>query len=163
MLQPWDYTISIRRGLFDGELCYEARIKELPDVAEYAQSHAGAYDLAVDTIESTAEIFKEQGRSMPVPAPCDIEFSGRITLRLSKTLHRVLAEQADDEAVSLNQHIVNQLSFNAGSIQTSKSKMHRTFSGPKSGLLTVKKAASKAGKAKLAIHKKAAAAQKSHR
>ena len=160
MLQPSDYTISIKRGHFEGELCYEARIKELPDVAEYADSHTEAYDLAIDTIETTAEIFKQEGRSMPEPALSNVEFSGRITLRLSKTLHRLLAEQADDEVVSLNQHIVNQLSFNAGLRQASQKILPRKRSAAKSAVLNVSQVARKPGKA---VSKRAAAARKGQR
>jgi len=32
MIDPHDYSISVRRGEFEGEICFEARIKELPDI-----------------------------------------------------------------------------------------------------------------------------------
>ncbi|MBE0470710.1 MAG: hypothetical protein IBX55_14525 [Methyloprofundus sp.] len=55
------YTISVRKSDFDGEVLFEAKIKELPDVAEYADSYEEAYSLAIDTLEITAEAFLEQG------------------------------------------------------------------------------------------------------
>ncbi len=97
---------------------------------------------------------------MPEPALSNVEFSGRITLRLSKTLHRLLAEQADDEVVSLNQHIVNQLSFNAGLRQASKKILPRKRSAAKSAVLNVSQVARKPGKA---VSKRAAAARKGQR
>jgi predicted RNase H-like HicB family nuclease len=66
MIDASKYTITVRKGLFDGEECFEARIAELPDVAEYADSFVEAYSLAIDTIETTAELFAEQGKLMPL-------------------------------------------------------------------------------------------------
>lgn len=110
MIDATAYTISIRRAEFDGEDCYEARVKELPDLAEYADSYTEAYELALDAIETTATLLEEQGRRMPAPAiPVD-DYSGRVTLRLPKTLHRSLASKADDEGISLNHLLVSVLS-----------------------------------------------------
>jgi len=106
MINPAEYTINIRQGNFEGEACFEARIKELPDVAEYGDSVEEAYQLALDTIETTAEIFAQKGRSMPEPAPTLDDYSGRVTLRLPKSLHRALAEKAETEGISLNQMLV---------------------------------------------------------
>jgi predicted HicB family RNase H-like nuclease len=121
MIDASKYTITVRKGLFDGEECFEARIAELPDVAEYADSFAEAYNLAIDTIETTAELLTEQGKPMPPPIiPAD-DYSGRVTLRLSKSLHRALAKTADDEGVSLNQHLTNILNYYAGYANAEKS------------------------------------------
>lgn len=110
MFDPRLYTTSVRYGLFEGEYCFEARVRELPDVAEYADTHEEAYALALDTISTTATIFAEKGRAMPEPeAPTD-DFSGRVTLRLPKSLHRGLAVKAVEENVSLNQLLVSVLS-----------------------------------------------------
>lgn len=114
MVNPQDYSISVRRGVFDGEICFEAKVKELPDIAEYADSYEEAYELAIDSIETTAEIFAEKGRTMPLPVVENDDFSGRVTLRLPKTLHRALATAADEESVSLNQYLCNVLAYYSG-------------------------------------------------
>lgn len=54
------YDITVRKGIFSDEECYEACVRELPDVAEYADSFEEAYALAIDTIVTTAEIFAEK-------------------------------------------------------------------------------------------------------
>ncbi|MCD5380434.1 toxin-antitoxin system HicB family antitoxin, partial [Candidatus Gracilibacteria bacterium] len=54
-------------GEFEGGICFEARIKELPSIAEYADSFEEAYALAIDSIETTMEIFAEKGRVFPIP------------------------------------------------------------------------------------------------
>ncbi|AEG01194.1 type II toxin-antitoxin system HicB family antitoxin [Methylomonas methanica] len=117
MIDPSNYNITVRKGWFDGEHCYEARVAELPDVAEYADSFEEAYALAIDTIEVTAEMLAAQGKAIPSPMiPAD-EYSGRVTLRLAKSLHRSLAQAADMEGVSLNQHLTNILNYYAGYAQ----------------------------------------------
>ncbi len=113
-IDPYAYNITVRRAMFEGEVCFEARVKELPDLIEYADTADEAYALAVDGIETTAEIMNEKGRAMPTAmSPAD-NFSGRVTLRLPRTLHRALAEGSDEEGVSLNQHLVNILSYYSG-------------------------------------------------
>jgi predicted RNase H-like HicB family nuclease len=113
-IDPHAYNITIRRADFEGEMLFEARVKELPDLAEYGESFAEAYDLAVDAIETAAEAFAEKGRAFP-PAIVPVEdYSGRVTLRLPRSLHRALAESADDEGISLNQQLVNVLSYFSG-------------------------------------------------
>ena len=106
---PYAYNITVRECVFDGESLFEARVKELPDVREYAESAREAYDLAIDSIETAAGMFAEAGRLFPLPASPQDQFSGRVTLRLPKSLHRALASAAEDEGVSLNQHLVTAL------------------------------------------------------
>ena len=113
-MNPHSYNITVRKANFDGEVFFEARVKELPDVAEYADTFEEAYALAIDTIEMTAEIFSAKGKAMPAPYKPADDYSGRVTLRLPKTLHRSLSETADQEGISLNQYLVNVLSYQFG-------------------------------------------------
>ena len=113
-IDPHAYNVSVRKMDYEGETLFEARVKELPDVCEYSETMAEAYDLAIDTIETAAEMYREAGRSFPPPAVPQDEFSGRVTLRLPKGLHRTLAQGAVDEGASLNQHIVNILAHHVG-------------------------------------------------
>lgn len=108
------YGVTIRRDTFEGETLFEARVREFPDLVTYGESHDEAYALMVDAIETTAEALAETGRTVPPVHQVPAEFSGRVTLRLPKTLHRALAMAADAEGVSLNQHLVNVLSYFSG-------------------------------------------------
>jgi predicted HicB family RNase H-like nuclease len=127
MIDASNYNITVRKGWFDGEHCYEARVAELPDVAEYADSVEEAYALAIDTIEVTAEMLAAQGKAMPAPMiPAD-DYSGRVTLRLAKSLHRSLAQAADKEGVSLNQHLTNILNYYAGYAQAREERNSRNM------------------------------------
>lgn len=130
MIEASKYNITVRKDWFDGEHCYEARVAELPDVAEYADSFEEAYALAIDTIEVTAEMLIAQGKAMPSPMiPAD-EYSGRVTLRLAKSLHRSLAQAADKEGVSLNQHLTNILNYYAGYAQAREERHSENFWQP---------------------------------
>lgn len=124
-IDPHAYNITIRRDTFEGEVLFEARVKELPDLAEYGETYDEAYDLALDTIETAAAAYAEKGRVFPkaqVPAE---DYSGRVTLRLPRSLHRALSQASESEGVSLNQHLVNVLSYYSGfaAANTSESYM----------------------------------------
>ena len=113
-IDPHAYNITIRRADFEGETLFEARVKELPDLAEYGESVAEVYDLAADAIETAAEAFADKGRTFPIAMQPADEFSGRVTLRMPRSLHRALAGAAETEGGSLNQHLVNVLSYYSG-------------------------------------------------
>ncbi len=67
MFDPTEYNITIRKVIIEGESVFEATIKELPDVAEYADSYSEAYELAIDTIETAAAMFAQAGKPFPSP------------------------------------------------------------------------------------------------
>lgn len=113
-IDPHAYNITIRRATFEGEVLFEARVKELPDLVEYGESFEEAYDLAVDAIATAAAAFADKGRAFPPAVTPVDDYSGRVTLRLPRSLHRALAEYADDEGISLNQHLVDVLSYYSG-------------------------------------------------
>jgi len=114
MIDPERYNINLRRVTVDGEMLYEARVREFPDATEYAESTQEAYELALDTVEASLEVLQEQGKTPPNPSETPEDYSGRVTLRVPKNLHRRLALTAEDEAISLNQYLVSLLAFHAG-------------------------------------------------
>lgn len=67
MYHPSDYTISIKREIIEGELVFVARVAELPDLEDYADSFQVAYELMCETIELSQAAFIYQG--LPFPAP----------------------------------------------------------------------------------------------
>lgn len=109
-----NYSITVRKGVFEGEECFEARVREFPDLTEYADSFDEAYSLAVDAIETTIAIFMEKNKPFPAPMEVVDDYSGRVTLRMPKSVHRAYSEWAEGEDVSLNQLIVNCLSHALG-------------------------------------------------
>ncbi|MDM5083756.1 toxin-antitoxin system HicB family antitoxin [Aeromonas caviae] len=111
MINPEEYTVSVRMESVDGEKMYVARIQELPDVEEYADTAEFARELALDTIATMYDICQEKGLEFPSPSLKHIpEASGRITLRLARSLHAAAIQRAQQEGVSLNQLISNSIS-----------------------------------------------------
>ena len=108
------YNITVRKGNFDDEVFFEAKVRELPDIAEYADTNEEAYSLVIDSIETTARALKEEGKTMPSPLIEENDFGGRVTLRMPKSMHAAYASWSDIEETSLNQLIVNCLSFSLG-------------------------------------------------
>lgn len=109
------YSISIRFSNFEGENCYEAKIQELPSITEYADTHEEAYALAIDSVETLAELYAEQGKAFPEPLQNkEIDYSGRVTLRIPRSLHQSLAMKAEEESVSLNALMMNILASYVG-------------------------------------------------
>lgn len=64
----------------------------------------------MDSIETAAAAYAEKGRAFPAATVPVDDFSGRVTLRLPRSLHRALTEMAESEGVSLNRHLANILS-----------------------------------------------------
>ncbi|EKK3319508.1 hypothetical protein PMI54_004857 [Salmonella enterica] len=62
-----EYTISVKIENIDGENIYVARVDELPDVEEYADTRDMALTLVLDTIRTTQKFFNEKGMSFPSP------------------------------------------------------------------------------------------------
>lgn len=110
MIDPHAYSITVRRSNFEGDVCFEASIKEFPDLAEYGDTFDEAYGLAIDAIVATADIYEEKGKKLPELIEVIDDYSGRVTLRLPKGLHRSLSVNAESEGVSLNQYLVSVLS-----------------------------------------------------
>lgn len=102
---PHAYTITIQKVRVDGDDYFESTIKELPDAAAYCETYQEAYELAIDTIETTAVMLEEAGREMPSPMVKQEDYSGRVTLRMAKSLHERVTTYAENEGVSLNSYI----------------------------------------------------------
>jgi predicted HicB family RNase H-like nuclease len=106
MNKPSEYGVSVRLVRRDGEETYEARVAELPDVVAFGDTYGEAYELALESIEGLQEQFADIGRDFPVPEAPETDFSGRITLRMSKSMHAAAHRRASADGVSLNQWIV---------------------------------------------------------
>lgn len=109
--KPEQYSISIRIEDHDGEKFYIGRVAELPDVMEVGETPDEARTLVIDTIATAMRVFAEQNRPFPAPTLFEeTDFSGNITLKLPKTLHKNLSKQATADNVSLNTLLVSWLS-----------------------------------------------------
>lgn len=86
---------------------FVAEIPELPGCVSQGETVEEAWRMVHDAKRAWLETALEEG--IPVPEPASDRYSGRLVLRMPKSLHRRIAELAKQENVSLNQYIVYQL------------------------------------------------------
>jgi len=113
-IDPYKYTITIQKIDYDGDEYFEGTVRELPDVRTYGENYDEAYQLVVDTISTAAELYEESNRSFPSPLTKKESYSGRVTLRLPKSLHASVTQSAEYEGVSINSYIVSILAEYTG-------------------------------------------------
>lgn len=86
---------------------------DLPGCISDGETIEEAIAMGEDAKKSWIETRLEKG--LEVPEPFSIHgYSGRITIRTPKSLHRELIRQAEKEGVSLNQYLVYILSKGVG-------------------------------------------------
>jgi predicted RNase H-like HicB family nuclease len=89
-----------------------ARIKELEGCMTEGETLKETLELLEDAKRAWLETALEDGLEIPLPESMreEKEYSGKILLRLPKSLHKKLAESAQKEGVSLNTYIISLLS-----------------------------------------------------
>lgn len=130
MIDASNYGIEIRRTTIDGELYFEATVSELPDVRAFGSNFQEAYESAISAITALEQLAREKGRDFPLPRMRDEEASGRVTLRLPKSLHARVIRAASDDGVSLNTFLCSAIAmsltpFSRGGIDTPR-ELHRS-------------------------------------
>lgn len=99
----------------DPEEGYLARAPELPGCFTAGETPTEAVAMLRDAMATWLESAVLEGAPIPEPGAASGEqHSGRILLRMPKSLHRALAEAADAEGVSTNQYVVALLAANVG-------------------------------------------------
>ena len=93
---------------------YVVEIAELPGCISQGETVDEAYRMIQDAKICWLETAIEDGIEIPEPIRIQDEYSGKINIRIPKSLHRLLSEKAKDDKVSLNQYIMYQLSRNTG-------------------------------------------------
>ena len=110
MSDPDRYAITVKRVTVADENLWRATVRELPDIAEFADTREEAFDLALDAIVHLKQAAIDEDRQFPEPIEDEEEYSGRVTLRMPAHLHRTIAEKAQADDMSLNAYIVATLS-----------------------------------------------------
>lgn len=88
---------------------YFMKILDLPGCITFCEDFNQIQETVEDAKRTWFEMRIEGNLEIPEPKG-DRDFSGKFLLRLPKSLHRRLSNQAEEEGVSLNQHILNLLS-----------------------------------------------------
>ncbi|OIP26395.1 MAG: antitoxin HicB [Dehalococcoidia bacterium CG2_30_46_9] len=87
---------------------YVAEIEELPGCMTQAETIDEAFEAIEDARQVWIKGTYEMGQDIPLPRDME-EYSGKILVRIPKSLHRTLAHAAKREGVSLNQYIASLL------------------------------------------------------
>ncbi len=106
--KPLSYYLSLRYPVTlvpEEEGGYTAIVPDLPGGVTVGETSEEAMAMAEDARRLWIEDAYERGEDIPLPAT-ERAYSGRLLLRMPRSLHRRLAEDAAREGVSLNQYIV---------------------------------------------------------
>jgi predicted RNase H-like HicB family nuclease len=104
-----NYKTSVYR---DDEGDFITEVDDLPGCV----AHGATPDEAFKNLEEAKHAWVESrlaaGLDVPEPRPIE-DYSGKVLLRMPRSLHRRLAVQSTQERVSLNQYIVSLLSYSS--------------------------------------------------
>ena len=107
------YSVLLHEAEEEGKKYWIAEVPELPG----CKSHGSSVEEAVTSVEEAKRdwILDSLKEGAQVPTPIERErYSGRMLVRMSRSLHRSLAIIAEAERLSLNQLIVTILAKEAG-------------------------------------------------
>ena len=107
-----DYPVELSRWDEEGGGYWVAEIPDLPGCAADGETQGEALGALGEAKRLWIESRLENGH--PVPEPANTQgYSGRLLVRMPKSLHRKLASQSKREGASLNMYVVSLLSGRA--------------------------------------------------
>ena len=113
---PASYSVVVTKRVEDGEVLYFGYVAELPDISSYAEAFDEVYENCLESLRLLYEDAVEQGKTFPTPqkAPALSGFSGRVTLRMSRSMHAEVSRCAEEDGVSLNSWVVEAIAQRRG-------------------------------------------------
>jgi antitoxin HicB len=103
----------------DDDGMFRAEIVEFPGCLATGETAAKALESLEDVAASWLEAAIVKGLRVPEPIENGGAFSGKLMLRLPKTLHKKAAHAAERDGVSLNQFIVASIAEQVGRVTAS--------------------------------------------
>ena len=103
-LMKLEYDILIKKEAEDGEVYYSISYPELPGLTIYANTVEEGLEEIKNAKEEWFHAAIESGVKIPKPNKKN-EVSGRLTLRLPKSLHLEVKTRAETEDISLNAYL----------------------------------------------------------
>jgi predicted RNase H-like HicB family nuclease len=103
------FKYSINLVWSEEDSCYVATVAEFPGLSAFGETPEEATEEAKIAVEGFLKVYQEDGCQIPKPAILK-SFSGQTRLRLPKSLHAALTQEAQKEGISLNTYLVSLLS-----------------------------------------------------
>ena len=103
------YKISVYQDDSDEGSYWVAHIDELKGCTAHGETIEQAYECVKESMRYWLETALENGITIPEPIQ-ESTYSGRLSLRLPKALHRDLVHRAQREGISLNTWLLSVLS-----------------------------------------------------
>lgn len=105
------YKIEMDEITDEGEHYYKLKIPRLPGVVAFGDT----MDEALEELQEGKKVWFQKCLldKITIPEPINTASSGRVTVRMPKSLHKQLNDFAEEEGVSLNQYIVSLLTQNS--------------------------------------------------
>ena len=122
------YTIILERWDDGKGLYWVARVAELP----HCMIHGDSPEAAIKELEAVKNDWIKSNikRGLPIPEPSPRKYSGKMILRISPSLHKLLVHRAEVEGMSLNQYMSTALATSVGlSIEHRKTRRAEKPSG----------------------------------
>ncbi|MDO5027607.1 MAG: toxin-antitoxin system HicB family antitoxin [Tissierellia bacterium] len=104
-----NYTEIIKKVYDEDGALFLGSYLEIPEAKTYARNREELEKRMQEVLELSLEVRKSKGEEIPQPIEED-NYSGKFTLRIPKSLHKILALQAEKEGISLNQYALYKLS-----------------------------------------------------
>lgn len=102
--KPLDYYLNLQypfEAVPEPQGGYLIRFPDLPGCLAQVETMDQVAEMAQDVFTTWMEVSYEEGDEIPLPSYPE-EYSGKFVLRLPKSVHRRLAEEAKRDGVSLN-------------------------------------------------------------
>ena len=113
---PW--TLAFLAAPDEGG--FVAKVMELPGCISEGDTLEEAHAMIRDALEGWLASALKHGDPIPVPGEQQDEYSGNFRVRLPKSVHRALVENARREGVSLNTYTVSKLSEAVGAARAAR-------------------------------------------
>ena len=101
------YTINIYWDDEHGK--FKAYVPEFEDLTAYGDSYQEAFSAIQEALNKKIEELKNENLTLPQALTIS-RYSGQLRLRMPKTLHQELTQEAEKEGISLNAYMVYLLS-----------------------------------------------------
>lgn len=109
------YTIRLYKLSDEDGGGWGAEALELEGCFSDGETPEEAMNNLKDAISGWIEIAKEDGKPIPQPTVyVDDNYSGKFTVRVPKSVHKLLSKKAEQEGISLNSFINYALSYHLG-------------------------------------------------